>query len=144
MSFSRKASANVVPLLSRLVLAAAFIPAGYDKIMGEPMVFEGQDALTLQKLGIGNPVGSPADLAGGGQDVLGSYQQDVETGRLRDRVGGKKDQPADPAAGPEPAPAPRWRPKTPPTPAETPPPEPPVEEQAPPEPEPVPQPPPPK
>ena len=41
MSLTRNASANLVPLLSRLVLAAAFIPAGYDKIMGEPVIFEG-------------------------------------------------------------------------------------------------------
>ena len=53
MSLTRNASANLVPLLSRLVLAAAFIPAGYDKIMGEPVLFEGQEAETLQRLGLG-------------------------------------------------------------------------------------------
>jgi uncharacterized membrane protein YphA (DoxX/SURF4 family) len=148
MSFSRKASANVVPLLSRLVLAAAFIPAGWGKIMGEPAVFRDQDALTLQQLGIGESL-SAADLAKAGQDVLGSYQQDVETGRLRDRVGGKDEKEADPAEKPAPAPSPRWKPKTPPPPAETPKPEPPVvqepiQEPTPPEPEPVPVPEPPK
>ena len=149
MSFSRKASANVVPLLSRLVLAAAFIPAGWGKIMGEAAVFRGQEALTLQKLGIGEPL-SAADLAEAGQDVLGSYQQDVETGRLRDRVGSQQDDKAsDPAEKPAPAPPPRWKPKPTPPPAETPKPEPPVveepvQEPTPPEPEPVPVPEPPK
>jgi len=149
MSFSRKASANVVPLLSRLVLAAAFIPSGWGKIMGEPAVFRDQDALTLQQLGIGESL-SAADLAEAGQDVLGTYQQDVETGRLRDRVGsGKDEKEADPAEKPAPAPSPRWKPKTPPPPAETPKPElpvvqEPVQEPNPPEPEPVPVPEPPK
>ncbi|MHC4099898.1 MAG: DoxX family protein [Planctomycetota bacterium] len=151
MSFSRKASANVVPLLSRLILAAAFIPAGWDKIMGEPAVYTGDQARTLQKLGIGEPLSAP-DLAEAGQDVLGSYQQDVETGRLRDRVGGRQDEPAtEPAEKPAPAPAPRWQPKPAPPPAETPKPEPPaVEEPVPeptppkPEPKPVPEPPQPK
>jgi uncharacterized membrane protein YphA (DoxX/SURF4 family) len=146
MSFSRKASATVVPLLSRLVLAAAFIPAGWGKIMGEPAVYRGQEALTLQKLGIGEPL-SATDLAEAGQDALGSYQQDVETGRLRDRVGSRDDEnEADPAVKPAPAPAPRWQPKPP---AETPKPEPPVveepvQEPIPPEPEPEPEPEPPK
>ena len=53
MSLTRNASANLVPLLSRLVLAAAFIPAGSDKIMGEPVRFEGQEAETLQRPGAG-------------------------------------------------------------------------------------------
>ena len=149
MSFSRKASANVVPLLSRLVLAAAFIPAGWGKIMGEPSVYRDQEALTLQQLGIGESL-SAADLAKAGQDVLGSYQQDVETGRLRDRVGsGKDENEADPAGQPAPAPPPRWKPKPKPTPIEPAKPEPPVveepvQEPTPPKPEPVPVPEPPK
>jgi uncharacterized membrane protein YphA (DoxX/SURF4 family) len=148
MSFSRTASVTVVPLLARLVLAAAFIPAGWDKIMGDPVVYEGQDALTLRKLGIGEPPTAVGDLAGTGQEVLGSYQQDVETGRLRDRVrpSGDKEQEGSSGPAPGPAPAPKWRPKPPPAQAETPPPqppEPPVEEPAPPKPEP-PKPPPPK
>jgi uncharacterized membrane protein YphA (DoxX/SURF4 family) len=143
MSFSRKASVNVVPLLSRLVLAAAFIPAGWGKIMGEPEVFRGEKAETLQKFGIGEPL-SAAELAEAGQDVLGSYQQDVETGRLRDRVGsGDDEKQADSAEKPAPAPPPRWQPKPKPAPAETPKPQPPVveepvQEPTPPEPEPVP------
>jgi uncharacterized membrane protein YphA (DoxX/SURF4 family) len=111
MSFSRTASSTVVPLLARLVLAAAFIPAGYHKIMGDPVTYEGQDALTLQKLGVGQPPTAVGKMAGSGQDVLGFYQQDVETGRLRDRVrpSGDQDEEAGPDASPAPAPKPRPR-----------------------------------
>ena len=56
MSFSQGAARNVVPLLGRLVLAAAFIPAGWSKIMGESEVFVGEDAEILEDLGIGDPV----------------------------------------------------------------------------------------
>jgi uncharacterized membrane protein YphA (DoxX/SURF4 family) len=149
MSFSRKASVNVVPLLSRLVLAAAFIPVGWDKIMGEPAVYRGEEAVTLQRMGIGEPL-SATDVAEAGQDPLGTYQQDVETGRLRDRVGSRQDdEEADSAEKPAPAPAPRWQPRPTPPPQEPPKPEPPVveepvQEPTPPEPEPEPEPEPPK
>ncbi len=122
MSLTRNASANLVPLLSRLVLAAAFIPAGYDKIMGEPVLFEGQEAETLQRLG----VGEDAAEAYSQLSQLTLYQEDVETGRLRDRI-----RPRPNAAGstppPTPAPAPPPRPVLPrpvPEPEPTPPPTP--------------------
>jgi uncharacterized membrane protein YphA (DoxX/SURF4 family) len=105
MAFSRRASSTVVPLLARIVLAAAFIPAGWDKIMGEPIIYQGSAAQTLRELGIG----TPAALAEASQEPLGFFQQDVETGRLRDRVRPRSDQPAgqSPEAAPAPAPAPR-------------------------------------
>lgn len=121
MSLTRSASANLVPLISRLVLAAAFIPAGYDKIMGEPVVFEGPAAEALQRLGVGEAVT-------GGLDQLSQltlYQDSVETGRLRDRI--RPRTPANESAGsspvppPTPAPAPAPRP-VPPNPKPTPPP----------------------
>ena len=76
MSFSRNAATNLVPLLSRLVLAAAFIPAGWDKIMGDPIVYTGRDARILQELGIGEEV--PEEALGHPQDVLAAYQEDVD------------------------------------------------------------------
>jgi uncharacterized membrane protein YphA (DoxX/SURF4 family) len=134
MGFTRRASSTVVPLLARIVLAAAFIPAGWDKIMGEPIVYEGAAAKTLRDLGIG----TPAAMATATQDPLGFFQQDVETGRLRDRVRPRGDQPA--GEGPAPAPAPT-RPTPPPAePAPEPEPEPdPIPEPEP-DPEPIPQP----
>jgi uncharacterized membrane protein YphA (DoxX/SURF4 family) len=103
MGFTRSASSTVVPLLARVVLAAAFIPAGWDKIMGEPVVYEGSAALTLRSLGIGEP----AAMTTASQDPLGFFQQDVETGRLRDRIRPRGDQPASESPGPAPAPAPQ-------------------------------------
>ena len=104
MSFTRNASANLVPLLSRLVLAAAFIPAGYDKIMGEPVIYEGSDAQLLQRLG----VGGANDETSADSPQVALYQDDVQTGRLRDRIRPRDDEP-DPrprAAIPPPTPAP--------------------------------------
>ncbi len=121
MSLTRNASANLVPLLSRLVLAAAFIPAGYDKIMGEPVLFEGQEAETLQRLGVGDDAAAYSQLS-----QLTLYQEDVETGRLRDRIRPRPDG-AGSTPPPTPAPAPPPRPILPkpvPKPEPTPPPKP--------------------
>ncbi len=121
MSLTRNASTNLVPLLSRLVLAAAFIPAGYDKIMGDPVVFEGQAARTLRRLG----VGESASKSSGELSQLTLYQDDVETGRLRDRIRPKdsSDQSAGSTAAPRPTPAPAPPPRpAPPKPTPKPPP----------------------
>ena len=83
MSFTRSAARNLVPLLSRIVLAAAFIPMGWDKIMGEEQVFTGQDAEILQRLGVGGPAEGGEALSRATGHVLASYQ--VETGSLLDR-----------------------------------------------------------
>ena len=121
MSLTRNASANLVPLLSRLVLAAAFIPAGYDKIMGEPVIFEGQEAKTLQRLG----VGEDAEEAYSQLSQLPLYQEDVETGRLRDRIRPRTDTyGSTPPPTPAPAPPPRPVPPKPPQPKPEPKPEP--------------------
>ncbi|MHC4413886.1 MAG: DoxX family protein [Planctomycetota bacterium] len=81
MSFTHSAARNFVPLLSRLVLAAAFIPSGWDKIMGEEREYAGEDARILQRLGIGEPVESEVALGRLSGFVLASYQ-DVETGSI--------------------------------------------------------------
>ena len=80
MSFSQGAARNVVPLLGRLVLAAAFIPAGWSRIMGDSKDFVGEDAEILEDLGIGDPLAADTPL----DQILASYQE-VETGSLRDR-----------------------------------------------------------
>ncbi len=79
MGVSRQARSTIVPLLSRLVLAAAFVPAGWDKIMGDPVVYEGQDAAILLRLGVGGP---PATAEAAGQEALAFFQQKVETGSI--------------------------------------------------------------
>lgn len=53
MSLTRTTSRSLAPLLSRLVLAAAFVPLGWEKVMGEERIYQGQDAGVLRSLGIG-------------------------------------------------------------------------------------------
>lgn len=69
MSFSQSAAMNVVPLLSRIVLAMAFIPAGWNKL-STTTTFRGEDAAILRSLGVtgtdGEPAGVPAAATGEG------------------------------------------------------------------------------
>lgn len=69
MSFSQSAAVNVVPLLSRIVLALAFIPAGWNKL-STTTTFRGEDAAILRSLGVtgidGEPAESPAAAVGAG------------------------------------------------------------------------------
>jgi uncharacterized membrane protein YphA (DoxX/SURF4 family) len=51
MSFSQSAATNIVPLIARLVLAAVFIPAGYNKLMREAE-FSGEEAKRLRELSV--------------------------------------------------------------------------------------------
>jgi len=56
MSISQSAACNVVPFLARIVLAAAFVTAGWNKISTET-TFSGDEAATLRSLGVtGRPV----------------------------------------------------------------------------------------
>ncbi len=119
MSLSRTASRSVAPLLGRLVLAAAFIPLGWEKIMGEEQVYQGSDAKILREIGIGGepaPAGEAAGLAVAIEGVLARPQQapgrpDVPlTGTLGSpRVA--KPPPAQPPK-PEPEPEPEPEPDT--------------------------------
>ena len=84
MSFTRKAAFGYVPLLSRVVLAAAFIPAGWDKIMGDPIVYTGADAALLRRMGVDD---APAALT---QHPV--YQD--SSSPLRDRVRPRGDRPS--------------------------------------------------
>ena len=51
MSFSTFAGTAIVPTLSRIVLCAAFLPAGWGKVMTET-TFSGEDAQRLIQLGV--------------------------------------------------------------------------------------------
>lgn len=107
MSFSYGAARNFVPLLSRLVLAAAFVPMGWLKIMAEEQVFEGRDAQILKTMGVGEPVGGTDDLASldALPGILASYQyQEVETGSLRPQQEEAEEEPAEEEAAEEPQP----------------------------------------
>jgi uncharacterized membrane protein YphA (DoxX/SURF4 family) len=53
MSFTHAAAFNVVPLLGRLVLGAAFTSFGWSQMMGTPVTFRGAEAQMLRELGIG-------------------------------------------------------------------------------------------
>jgi uncharacterized membrane protein YphA (DoxX/SURF4 family) len=60
MRCSAFAGIAIVPLLARLVLAAAFVPQGYHKLFST-RVYSGQDAVVLSGLGVsGTPVAEPA------------------------------------------------------------------------------------
>ena len=63
MSTSQAAGLNVVPLLARIVLAAAFIPAGWNKLMSET-TFEGEDAALLRTIGAAGTPAQPGGTAG--------------------------------------------------------------------------------
>ncbi len=113
MSFSRSTASTIVPLLSRVVLAAAFIPAGWDKIMGEPIFYVGAEAAILTRLGVGEPASEAVTEAG--QSPV--YQDGVQTGRLRDRIRPRTIEPdGDEVAGPIAPPPPPPRPVLPPIP----------------------------
>ena len=51
MSFSTFAGTAIVPTLSRIVLCAAFLPAGWNKVMDET-TFSGDDAQRRIQLGV--------------------------------------------------------------------------------------------
>lgn len=63
MSFSQSAAMNVVPLLSRIVLAMAFIPAGWNKF-STTTTFRGEDAAILRSLGVTGTDGEPTAASG--------------------------------------------------------------------------------
>jgi uncharacterized membrane protein YphA (DoxX/SURF4 family) len=66
MSFSQSAAMNVIPLLARLVLAAAFIPAGYHKVFDDA-TFDSKGAARLDELGVST---TPARSAGAADTVM--------------------------------------------------------------------------
>ena len=77
MSFSTASGTCIIPTLSRLVLCAAFLPAGWGKVM-EKVEFSGDDAQRLIELGV---IDAPtqANIGQSRSIVLASWQDDVET-----------------------------------------------------------------
>jgi uncharacterized membrane protein YphA (DoxX/SURF4 family) len=87
MSFSFTAARSYVPLLSRLVLAAAFVPVGWNRMMGDEHVYEGREARILEELGVGGASGDRSSAAGWeGPEVLAVAAQNVATGTLVERT----------------------------------------------------------
>ncbi len=118
MTLSQGAARTMVPLLSRLVLAAAFIPSGWDKFMGEEQTYTGRDAEILKELGVGRTVDMTADGASREGWAVLAIRQNVPTGNLLEPV-------RPPDRSQDPPPAGNQLPADEPRPAEpTPPPEP--------------------
>ncbi len=109
MSFSFTAARNYAPLLCRLVLAAAFVPIGWNKMLGGERVYQGEDARILRALGVAGTGEADAASAAAwnGPDVLATYQQGVRTGNLVERrpLQPKREEPPASQAG-DPASAP--------------------------------------
>jgi uncharacterized membrane protein YphA (DoxX/SURF4 family) len=76
MSISTSSACNVVPFLSRLVLAAAFVTAGWAKL-GQT-TFEGDAAATLQRASIGTPKRAAPVVFQDGEAAAGDDEVDRE------------------------------------------------------------------
>jgi uncharacterized membrane protein YphA (DoxX/SURF4 family) len=61
MRFSAYAGTAIIPLLARLVLCAAFLPAGYHKVFNTT-TFEGDDAKLLGDLQVGQVASAPTGV----------------------------------------------------------------------------------
>ncbi len=78
MSFSTASGTCIIPTLSRFVLCAAFLPAGWGKVM-EKVEFSGDDAQRLIELGV---IDAPtqANIGQSRSIIPASWQDDTETG----------------------------------------------------------------
>ena len=77
MSFSTFAGTAIVPTLSRIVLCAAFLPAGWNKVMTET-TFSGDDAQRLIQLGVIDA--EPQAHIGLNRSIIPASFQDEEAG----------------------------------------------------------------
>ncbi|MCH8258885.1 MAG: DoxX family protein [Planctomycetes bacterium] len=77
MSFSTFAGTAIVPTLSRIVLCAAFLPAGWNKVMDET-TFSGDDAQRLIQLGVIDA--EPQAHIGLNRSIVPASFQDEEAG----------------------------------------------------------------
>ena len=111
MTFSQYAGTSLVPTLARLVLAAVFIPAGWNKVFKEAD-FTAEQATRLRGLGVNVEAAPPKIVAYGGQWTsvqLASYRTqdappaDAPTGSLRDPQPPEGDAQTQPSAPAEPA-----------------------------------------
>lgn len=78
MSLSTASGTCIIPTLSRLVLCAAFLPAGWGKVM-QKTEFSGDDAQRLIELGV---IDAPtqANIGASRSIIPASWQDDTETG----------------------------------------------------------------
>ncbi len=77
MSFSSTSGTAIVPMLSRIVLCAAFLPAGWNKVMTET-TFSGDDAQRLIQLGVIDA--EPQAHIGPNRSIVPASFQDEATG----------------------------------------------------------------
>lgn len=77
MSFSTFAGTAIVPTISRIVLCAAFLPAGWNKVMTET-TFSGEDAQRLIQLGVIDA--EPQAHMGPNRSIVPASFQDEEAG----------------------------------------------------------------
>ena len=96
MSFSTFAGTAIVPTLSRIVLCAAFLPAGWNKVMDET-TFSGDDAQRLIQLGVIDE--EPQAHIGLNRSIVPASFQDEEAGddQAPDESPEPQEQPAVPA-----------------------------------------------
>ena len=96
MSFSTFAGTAIVPTLSRIVLCAAFLPAGWNKVMDET-TFSGDDAQRLIQLGVIDA--EPQAHIGLNRSIVPASFQDEEAGddQAPDESPEPQEQPAVPA-----------------------------------------------
>ena len=97
MSFSTFAGTAIVPTLSRIVLCAAFLPAGWNKVMTDEIPFSGEDAQRLIQLGVIDA--EPQAHIGLNRSIVPASFQDEEAGddQAPDESPEPQEQPAVPA-----------------------------------------------
>jgi uncharacterized membrane protein YphA (DoxX/SURF4 family) len=98
MNISQAAAMNIVPVLARIVLAAAFIPAGWGKVFGKNVPFTGDDAQVLIELGI-----SSSDPAAEAIQKVSLQSDDAVKQEGAEQAGGTPDRAAPDVAPPPPA-----------------------------------------
>lgn len=94
MTFSQTAGYSVVPVLSRIVLCAAFFFVGYNKCFDDSVVYTPDEAKRLRELGV-----DVVPVSGGGSSAVTdvAWRQEIETGTLT----GRRATPPPEAGGPE-------------------------------------------
>ncbi len=78
MSLSNASGTCIIPTLSRLVLCAAFLPAGWGKVM-QTTEFSGDDAQRLIELGVIEEAPTQANIGQSRSIIPASWQDDTET-----------------------------------------------------------------
>lgn len=77
MSFSHACATNIVPLMARIVLGAAFIYAGYGKIFND-QTWTGEDAALLRQLGVEGSAPASVDSSSEESDQASDWTNGME------------------------------------------------------------------